>query len=176
MNTLLKQSFLLLFSLTFINSYLAQEKENSIIPIENAFDFWVGDWDVHWINPDSSYTYGDNLIEKRLDGKVIQEHFIDSISGFMGTSISVYGIADSIWHQSWADNAGGYFNFYGIIDGKKRIFQTKPKKRNGKMIIQQMVFYNIEENDFTWDWESSIDGGETWKLVWQIFYERKVED
>jgi len=139
----------------------------------HAFDFWIGEWEVHWLNPDSSYTYAHNTIESTLDGRVLQEHFVDSTSGFKGTSISVYSVADSTWHQAWADNSGGYFDFFGIVDGNKRMFQTQPKIRNGKMITQRMVFYDIEKDGFTWDWESSQDNGETWSLTWRIHYERK---
>jgi hypothetical protein len=39
-----------------------------------------------------------------------------------------------------------------------------------------MVFKNIKANAFTWDWESSVDGGETWKLNWRINYSRINED
>jgi hypothetical protein len=142
----------------------------------SAFDFWVGNWEVSWLNPDSSYTYGTNVIEKTLDEKVIQEHFNDPSSGFKGTSISVFSIQDNKWHQSWADNAGGQFDFFGIVDGDKRIFQTEAKDRKGVLIIQRMRFHSINADNFIWDWESSIDEGETWKLVWQIFYERKQEE
>ena len=141
-----------------------------------AFDFWVGDWELHWMNPDSSFTYGTNLIEKTLDGNVIQENFDDPSSGFKGTSISIYSLVDSSWHQTWADNAGGHFDFYGIIEGEKRIFQTLPKERNDTLIIQRMRFHSIKDNEFIWNWEFSNDEGKTWKLTWQIFYERKQEE
>ena len=149
------------------------QNETQSTELSSAFDFWVGDWEVHWQNPDSSYTYANNLIEKTLDARVIQENFNDSTSGFKGTSISVFSLADSTWHQAWADNAGGYFDFYGIVDGDMRIFQTHPKVRNGEEIIQRMVFSDIKEDSFLWNWESSKDKGVKWNLVWQIFYERK---
>ncbi len=173
MKPYIKQSFFFVISIILIQSSFAQENEDKSIAIETAFDFWIGDWEVHWMNPDSSYTYGHNLIEKTLDGKVIQENFVDSSSGFKGTSISVYSIADSTWHQSWADNSGGYFEFFGIIEGEKRMFQTKAIMRSGVMTTQRMVFYNISENSFTWDWESTQDDGATWNLAWRIIYERK---
>lgn len=42
----------------------------------------------------------------------------------------------------------------------------------GKEITQRMVFYNISENTFDWNWESSTDNGENWKLNWKIKYSR----
>lgn len=175
MKRILPFSICLAISVVFIQNSVAQEKD-FLSSIENAFDFWIGEWEVHWMNPDSSYTYAYNRIEKSLDGRVIQENFVDSTSGFKGTSISVFGIADSTWHQAWADNGGGYFDFYGIVNGDTRIFQTKPKERNGDLIIQRMVFKDRKGDSFTWDWELSKDNGLTWNLAWQIFYERKIQE
>ena len=162
-------------SFFFSISFLSAQSDSSAT-ILNAFDFWIGDWDVHWMNPDSSFTYGTNEIVKTLDGKVIQENFIDLESGFKGSSLSVFSVVDSTWHQAWTDNAGGYLEFTGIIEDERRIFQAAPRLRNDTMIVQRMVFYDINEDKFMWDWEVSKDEGKTWSLVWQIFYERKVED
>jgi hypothetical protein len=38
-----------------------------------------------------------------------------------------------------------------------------------------MVFYNIKADSFTWDWETSKDGGENFQLSWRISYQRKEE-
>ena len=82
----------------------------------------------------------------------------------------IYNKTKNEWHQAWADNQGGYFDFIGEIDGEKRIFKTSAKKIKDKIVVQRMVFYDIKEKSFTWDWESSNDGGKTWKLNWQIHY------
>lgn len=153
----------------------AQEK----VAIENAFDFWVGQWKVSWNTTDGSTVEGTNTVEKILDGIVIQEHFVDPNNNFKGTSISVYNPNDSTWHQAWADNSGGYFDFYGEIDGDKRFFKTKPRmiqlkdKESPVEIVQRMVFYDIQDDSMKWDWESSTDGGKSWKLQWRINYEKK---
>ena len=111
--------------------------------------------------------------QKTLDGKVLQEHFNDPSTGFKGTSISVFNPNTKVWHQAWADNQGGYFNFIGETSGDKKIFKTLPVERNGKTIVLRMVFYNITDKAMTWDWESSTDGGTTWNLNWRIEYTRK---
>ena len=149
----------------------AQQRE-----VPDDFNFWVGEWEVHWLNADSSYTYGSNSITWVLDSTCIQENFHDPNSGFKGRSLSVYAAKDSSWHQSWVDNAGGYFDFYGIIEGDRKIFQTKEEMRDGKPFVQRMVFHSIKKDSFIWDWEASGDGGKNWNLQWQIFYERKVQE
>lgn len=140
--------------------------------ILSAFDFWVGEWDAKWTAANGNEIIGHNTITKELDGKVVREQFSDPSTGFLGTSISVFSPADSLWHQAWADNSGGYIDLVGVIDGEKRIFQTQPVVSVDKTIIRRMVFYNIQPDSFDWDWEISQDGGKTWTLSWAIKYTR----
>ncbi len=139
------------------------------------FDFWVGKWDLTWDDGDGITGKGTNNIVRILDGKVIQENFHaleGKLSGFKGTSITVFKARFKTWKQSWADNKGGHLEFTGDLDGDKRIFKTQPREVNGKTIFQRMVFHDIKEDSLTWDWESTPDGGETWKLLWRISYKR----
>ena len=144
----------------------------------NEFDFWVGTWDLSWTYSDGTSGKGKNIISKTLDGKVLQENFeaVDSgpYNGFKGTSISVFNPNTKSWHQAWADNQGGYFNFVGEVDNDKRIFKTLPVVRDGKETVARMRFYNIESDGFIWDWEQTKDGGETWTLQWRIHYKRAM--
>ncbi len=144
---------------------------------EEYFDFWVGEWDVSWDEGEGNIGSGTNTIEKILDGKVIQENFriLEGQSvGFKGISHSVYQPQFERWKQSWADNSGGYYDFVGKFDGDKRIFQTIVfELEDGRKLTYRMIFYDIEENSLTWDWEVSYDAGENWNLMWRINYERK---
>ena len=152
----------------------AQNSTGNLEP-EQYFDFWVGEWEVSWKEGDRMGR-GTNHIEKILDGTVIRENFRileGQNAGFKGTSISVYQPRLEQWKQAWADNNGGYYDFTGKMDDKKRIFQTDlVEMEDGNMLTQRMVFYDIGEDSLTWDWESSTDGGETWTLNWRIFYKR----
>ena len=136
------------------------------------FDFWVGKWELTWQGGK-----GTNLIEKKLNGKVIQENFEateGNFKGYLGTSISVFNPQDGKWHQAWADSNGGYIDLIGITQGNTRIFQTtrSRKRPDGAEAISRMRFYNITEDSFDWDWESSTDDGESWQLAWRINYQR----
>jgi len=142
------------------------------------FNFWVGKWNLSWEYSDGSIGKGVNDIINRLDGKVIQENFEATDSGpykgFKGTSISVFNPNSKSWHQAWADNQGGFFNFVGEVSEGRRIFKTKPYKKDGKEIILRMVFKDIQQDSLTWEWEQSVDGGKTWALQWRIKYKRSI--
>ncbi len=146
---------------------------------EDDYDFWVGKWKVSWEEAQGKLGSGTNHITKILDQTVIQEHFeiLEGQSkGFKGTSISVYNPNSQQWKQAWADNQGAYYDFTGKKDGDRRIFQTAVvEQADGKRFTQRMVFYDIQEDSLTWDWESSSDGGKNWKLNWRIHYERMKE-
>ncbi len=144
---------------------------------EKYFDFWVGEWDATWDEGDGKLGKGTNRIAKTLDDKVIVENFEiteGQSKGFKGTSISVYQAAVKTWKQSWADNQSTFYYFQGKLDGEMRIFQTDVfDTQDGRKITQRMVFKDIREDSMTWDWESSVDGGETWNLNWRIDYKRR---
>jgi hypothetical protein len=76
------------------------------------------------------------------------------------------------WQQTWVDNQGGYLDFVGGFEDGKMIL-SRETEREGKTILQRMVFENITENSLDWNWERSEDGGTTWTLLWHLLYTRK---
>lgn len=158
---------------------IAQEtKGQSLAELDSSqyFDFWVGEWVASWDEGNGVEQLGVNTITKSLDGKVIVENFRiekGQSRGFKGTSISVFQPRLKRWKQAWADNQGGYFDFTGSFEGEKRIFETDTVKRGELEVKQRMVFYDIQADSMTWDWELSRDGGETWELQWRVMYSRK---
>ncbi len=155
----------------FLVSSYAQESD-----LSNAFDFWVGNWELTWDEGNGITGRGINNIVKILDDKVIQENFVGlegRAKGFKGSSVSVFNPRAKSWHQAWVDNQGGYYDFVGEVDGDKKIFKTKMVEKDGKQLIQRMVFYDIKPTSLMWDWESSVDNGENWQLQWRIKYKKK---
>jgi hypothetical protein len=141
----------------------------------SQLDFWVGTWDLSWKDPDGSERKGTNVINKILGGCVIEENFNSGDkSGLIGRSYSVYNPVKKIWQQTWIDNSGAYLDLTGGMDGDKMILWRKTVNKAGKEMIQRMVFYEITQNSFYWNWENSTDDGKTWNLVWKIQYSRKA--
>nr|AWJ66241.1 hypothetical protein [uncultured bacterium] len=162
----LKVALLIFAILSVCKSAIGQELD------ENSFDFWVGHWQVAWANSDGIEVRGTNEIVRILHQKVIQENFIDPSTNFKGTSITVYNPTTKTWHQAWADSAGTYYDFEGELVNGMPSFKTKTIHRNGEQIIQRMVFKNIQKDAFTWIWEGTKNGGESWNELWKISYRR----
>ena len=133
---------------------------------ENQFDFWLGEWNCAWEEDGK----GSNRIERILDGKVIQENF--NGGDFIGISHSVWDAERKLWCQTWVDNSGSYLDFTGGFHNGKMIL-SRDATVQGEACKQRMVWYNITENEFDWNWERSDDGGKTWDVKWQIKYRRK---
>jgi hypothetical protein len=168
----MKTLIILLLIMTGYTVGISQQMPAPAAEDLEKLDFWVGKWDLTWEGGS-----GTNVVEKTLDGRVIQENFQATgggMKGFKGTSISTFHGADGRWHQAWADSQGGYFNFIGVMEGDQRIFQTEYPKvmPNGDSVMLRMRFYNITPDSFDWDWERSADQGQTWSLSWRIHYER----
>jgi len=168
-----KPLFFCLFTLIFIFS----KAQNTIVhdTILTQYDFWIGEWEAAWDEEEGIKQYGTNSIARILGDKVLEENFkihSGKNKGFVGQSYSVYHVPSGTWKQAWVDNQGGYFDFTGSNYGDRVYFSTSPVQKKKDVIIQRMVFYDIQDDSFTWDWELSKDGGDTWSLQWRIFYTR----
>ena len=144
------------------------------LPEASQFDFWLGDWNGTW----SDTLHGTNHVEKIMEGCTVQENFADPRLNYLGKSWTVYNKNYKLWQQTWVDNQGGYISLTGGKTGDSMILTTQERSvpvnisATGKL-ISRMVFYNIQQQSFDWNWEASTDGGKSWKLNWHIHYIRK---
>jgi hypothetical protein len=144
-------------------------------PELHQFDFWVGEWDLTW--PAQGQTpagTGTNRIEKILGDCVIQENFAAAgPQALIGQSVSTYSVREKAWRQTWVDNQGEYISLSGgFKDGEMSLTQ-RGVGPNGTPRLARMTYLNIKPDSFDWHWESSFDGGKTWKLNWNVHYQRK---
>ena len=140
-------------------------------PEAGQFDFWLGEWDLTW-GEDGK---GRNVITRVLGDCVIEENFDGTPSTpLVGRSYSVYNVRTGRWHQTWVDNQGGYLDFVGGLGSEGRMILSRDAMVEGQPIQQRMVWYNISEDAFDWNWERSDDGGETWQVQWTIRYVRRA--
>lgn len=166
---------LLLLLLISSSSAIAQ---TTSLPSDTTqwMNFWVGEWQLNWIDANGKAATGENSITKLWDGKVIQENFkglTGQNAGYEGKSWSVYDAKTKKWKQTWVDSQGGYLDLVGGVEGENRYFERQTINRNGKTVTMRMTFHDITPNRFVWDWASSTDDKKTWQPIWQITYTRK---
>ncbi len=133
---------------------------------EDQFNFWLGEWDCTWGDNGKAT----NSVLSIMADKVIQENF--SSPELRGMSVSVYDPERKLWCQTWVDNNGSYLDFTGRFENGNMIL-TRDAIVKGEACKQRMIWYNIEANQFDWNWERSDDDGKTWRVLWQIKYKRK---
>ena len=135
---------------------------------ENQFDFWLGEWDIHW----GENNHATNLVEKILDGKVIQENFM--APDLKGISVSCYDPERSLWCQTWVDNNGTYLDFTGKFEDNKMIFQTNPFAfSKDTLAIRRMTFFNLGPDKVRQFGEISKDNGKVWVAEFDLEYRRR---
>ena len=134
----------------------------------NQFDFWLGEWDLSWGDDGK----GINKITRILDQCVILENFDGGEAGQLrGLSVSTFNPGTGKWYQTWVDNNGTYLDFIGGMEGERMIL-TRTFMRDGREMMQRMIFRDIKADSLIWDWQRSADKGETWEDLWQIRYSR----
>jgi hypothetical protein len=158
---------------------MAISQSNGSASQARQFDFWLGVWELTWPGEQSGLPAGQigrgtNTITAILDSAVIQENFVDGApNSLRGMSFSVYNQKLGKWQQTWVDNQSSYLDFIGEFKDDKMILSRKATTKDGKEILQRMVWHNISREQLDWNWEASQDDGKTWKVNWQIHYTRK---
>ena len=136
---------------------------------EGALDFWIGEWLLSWAGGGE----GTNRIQRILGDRVIEESFEgrDPDGSLHGRSVSVRDVADGRWRQTWVDSNGAYLELVGVeVDG--RIGFQRETTIDGRPVVQRMVWLDVSDGAFRWQWQRSHDGGDSWTVVWEIDYRR----
>lgn len=161
--------FLFANKIVYASDSISKREPDSLKLVQSQFDFWIGEWDLTW-GEDGK---GINIITKPLDSLVIMENFDGTLSSpLQGISVSTFNKRIGKWQQTWVDNQGSYLDFVGEFMEGKMILQRKAYIE-GKEVLQRMVWYDINHENFEWNWERSLDNGKTWEVMWNIHYSRK---
>lgn len=135
------------------------------------FDFWIGNWVATW---GTDGAQGRNVITKSHGGKAIEEHF-DGSPGMElnGTSFSVYDQTNDRWLQTWVDDSGSYFALEGSVRFGEMVLICDRHNGPDAHVSYRMRFFDIGPDSFNWSWERTDDQGRSYKLLWQITYQRE---
>ena len=149
-------------------------------PVSAEFDFWIGHWHLTWPAEQTGgnageVAHGTNLVERVLGGCVIEENFSTSDGSFLGRSLSVHDERSGLWRQTWVDSSGAFLVFTGEWEAGRMVLKTDPVHKDGDVVLNRMVFSDIEEDSLRWAWQGSRDGGQSWADLWNIDYRRRSD-
>ncbi len=128
----------------------------------HAFDFWLGEWDVH--DPEGRLV-GRNSVTAPFDTGAVAEHWRGN-GGVVGHSLSAWDTSRGCWHQTWVDSTGEIL----LLDGGVQ---------DGAMVLEgidadarQRITWTQEGDGVRQLWETSKDDGTTWETAFDGRYSR----
>lgn len=136
-----------------------------------AFDFWVGEWDVYPTNGGDKVA--DSRIEKVSVGCAIHETWMP-LSGRGGTSISAYDPATGGWHQLWVGAAPGRVFFDGGKVGEAMVLTGYwGRDASGNRTLIRMTYTLEEDGSMRQYGQASSDHGRSWSDSFDFTYRAK---
>lgn len=145
--------------------------------VYQAFDFWLGEWEVYSNVDKTGPMSGRNSITKTEQGCLIMEQW-QGASGSTGTSMNYYDGLQQKWVQRWVSGGVSIDYAGGLIDNKSG---------QEVMRMEGEIYYASKQQqpqirDFRGTWtplddgvvqqffEESVDGGKTWYSWFNGFY------
>lgn len=136
----------------------------------DAFDFWVGSWDVHL--PDGRLA-GRNEITREQRGCLVIENW-HSASGGGGMSINFYDDAKGEWVQVWNDASGNQIEIRGgMTDEGMALEGTIHYVANDSTLPFRGLWTPLPDGRVRQYFEQSNDEASTWTPWFEGYYTRR---
>jgi hypothetical protein len=135
-------------------------------PEHGQFGFWLGEWEVTTADGKPA---GHNRITKILGGCALREEWT-SARGNNGTSLSMYDAGARRWRQTWVDDGGTVLLLTGEIRNGKMVLSGDSPLGGGRTARQRITWTPLPGGHVRQLWESSADGGKSWKVEFDGVY------
>ena len=139
----------------------------------HAFDFWIGEWDVQPTGATRAPTGSGStsIIERQLDGCVIQENWQPLGGVGAGKSFNIYNTATKQWEQYYVDSRGTITLYKGVFKDDGNLYLEADQFGSSNRI--RMTFFNQGPSQVRQLGHVSVDGGKTWAVTFDLTYVRK---
>ncbi|MEM7431812.1 MAG: hypothetical protein AAF351_07715 [Pseudomonadota bacterium] len=136
-----------------------------------AFDFWVGEWDVH----DSAGNFaGNNAISRDEEGCVLVEKWVGG-SGVTGQSVNYLDGVSGDWVQVWNSAPGVQIHIRGGLTDEGMLLVGKIHYlSNGNTADFRGLWTLLEDGRVRQFFEQYDTEAETWNPWFEGFYTRKT--
>jgi hypothetical protein len=137
-------------------------------PEHRAFDFWIGEWDVH--GPQGRLA-GSNSIKREYGGCVLHERY-QTGGGYSGESFNIYDAPRKVWHQTWVDSSGLLLLLEGGIRDGNMVLEGHTTGADGKQTKHRITWTPNPDGSVRQLWESTDARGE-WTVAFDGHYTLK---
>ncbi|KLI62793.1 hypothetical protein [Aurantiacibacter marinus] len=137
-----------------------------------AFDFWVGEWNVSANGSDQQVAT--SVIRKLANGCAIHETWMP-LQGGGGTSVSTRDPNSGTWHQLWVGSVPGRVFFEGgPVEGNMVLTGYWGTDNNGVAQLIRMTYTAQEDGTVRQYGEVSTDHGANWSDSFDFIYSRQA--
>jgi hypothetical protein len=133
-----------------------------------AFDFWIGEWNVHGANGKLA---GTNSVKREIGGCVLHERY-DTGRGYSGESFNIYDAPRKVWHQTWVDSGGLLLMLEGGIRDGKMVLEGQTTGLDQKVTRHRISWTPNPDGSVRQFWESTVNSGD-WTVAFDGKYTRK---
>jgi len=137
-------------------------------PEHRAFDFWLGEWNVHGADGKLA---GANSIRREIGGCVLHERY-DTGRGYSGESYNIYDESRKVWHQTWVDSGGLLLLLEGGVRDAKMVLEGQTTGLDKKVTRHRITWTPNADGSVRQLWESTGPNGE-WTVAFDGKYTRK---
>ena len=137
-------------------------------PEHHAFDFWIGEWNVHGANGKLA---GTNSIKREIGGCVLHERY-DTGRGYSGESFNIYDAPRKVWHQTWVDSGGLLLLLEGGLKEGKMILEGQTVSSDAKVTKHRITWTPNADGSVRQHWEST-NGAGLWSTAFDGSYTKK---
>lgn len=136
----------------------------------NAFDFWIGNWEV---KDTEGKIVGTNNIRKAQDNCVIFENWESANGTFTGGSTNFFNKRTAQWEQLWVDNSGSHLHLKGNRKDNHMILISDEIPREDKPAYQNKITWTLNEDGTVRQLWEIIANGEVENVVFDGLYSRR---
>jgi hypothetical protein len=134
-----------------------------------AFDFWLGNWQVH--NTQDGKLVGHNHITREHGGCVLHERY-STPKGYNGSSLNLYDATRKVWHQTWGDNSGTLLLLEGGLRDDKMVLEGHTQDAQGNKSKQRISWTPNPDGTVRQLWEAQDAKGQ-WTVAFDGMYRKK---
>jgi hypothetical protein len=136
-------------------------------PEYRQFDLWAGDWDVYDRDEPASPAARAH-VDPVVGGCALREVY-EQNDGLVGESYTFYDVSHKTWHHTWVTNKGQVLEIEGTSKGDAIVLQGMHRGGNAPDKTVRMSWQR-EGDGVRETAESSMDGGTTWKPMFDMVF------
>lgn len=141
--------------------------------IYEAFDFWLGDWNV--FAKEGGALIGKSRVEKINGACAVRETWLP-LQGRPGGNLNAPDLIAGRWHQYWTDSTGARVDLEGSLYRGSMVLAGPWHRVNGSSqdAVLRITYTRLDQDSVRQLAEFSTDEGLSWEVSFDYLYLRSA--